>query len=313
MTDSPEHVSKSGNDEAESAEQGALVALVPALLAVERDKNDIAAVLADALIDRTARVSGDAQQVSGRVEFWETAAAMRGVQRDRMTELTGLFSSLGEQLALARSALIECSLWQRDRQRQERQHAEMCHRALGDLLTYFCVSSGYSLANITGRLLGLDGRLHPAMIDHLGTVLPPFSTAHDDWLACHTKVVRLLRRIARAAPLQSQQECVDGITNLARTGAWREIHERRALDFHRRRPQSHGVAGVPMRSMWELDPIGGGWSLSVHGMGPIYTDGLGLAARSTSVGRAALELLCNTTETVTASRDAIFAELLRIT
>jgi len=91
--------------------------------------------------------------------------------------------------------------------------------------------------------------------------------------------------------LEVARSAADPITDLVNDAAWREVDQRRALDFHRRRPQSADVSGVPLRSLWKMEP-GGGWSIS--GGRQAYEDGESLALRATSFGRAALSALLDT-------------------
>jgi len=127
-----------------------LVALVPQGLAV-REPIRAEQVFKDALLQRAAQRSSDWQTTVTRVTTWEVGGTFHRVQRDRMTELGGLMCSVGEQIALARSALIECEYWRAKRAEGSVAGDEMCHRALAELLTSFCVSAGHGLANLTGR------------------------------------------------------------------------------------------------------------------------------------------------------------------
>lgn len=279
-----------------------LAAIVPSVLATRRvDASELSKILHDPLVVRARELAAKAQMDAQGVVAGEAAAFSHGVQRDRFTELAGLFSSLGEQLALAQASLVECELWRHKRQTDDATGDEMCHRAVSELLIYFCVSIGYGLTNITGRLLACDPNLHPVMLDVIGTTLPPFSDDRRDWLSCNSPTVKNLRKIGKS---QSQQAptVAAGVTTLVNSPAWNEAHRRRAFDFHRRRPNSHDVAGVPMRSLWEVT-AGGSWHL--RGAGPTYTDGQGLAYRTTMNGRAVLQSLVACLDDLVEVRDQI--------
>lgn len=271
----------------EAAEPQDISAIVPTRLAVH-GQIDIQAFLAQPLLALSSDVSAEWQCLSGSAPFWEMGATTHGVRRDRMTEVVGLTAAAGEQLALARAALVECELWRAQRSVVGTKSGdEMCHRAMTELLSHFCLGLGHSLANLTGRILALDDRLHGRFIDEFSTVLPPHSSERSDWLSCDYGTARKLRKIAKAASWPEAHKVPDAITQLLSSGDWHALVARRATDYHRRRPQSDGVVGVPLRSLWKpLD--GGGYSLSGGLATHDYDDGRQLAADNSRLGSAAL-------------------------
>lgn len=279
----------SDEEQEQALGEGRVVALVPQRLTTH-EQLDIRDFLANPFVERAAGVAAEWQTTSQRAAMWEMGGTLHGVQRDRMTEIARLISGAGEQLALARAAAIECELWrlQRQAQGEDKDGDEMCHRSLAELLMYYCISTGHAVANLTGRLLALDGRLHEWLLDQLETNLPPHSNDRRDWLSCDQVTTMKLRKVARRAATPEQQQIPGALTELIRSDAWRNLTERRAIDFHRSRPQSHGVIGVPQGSLWEYQE-GGAWKLSGGIMS--YDDGLHLAAITTSFGNDALAAL----------------------
>lgn len=234
------------------------VAVVPNRLAV--DRQDVRGILAEPDVALASRVAGDWQQMSSGVLTFEMAAVLRGVQRDRMTEFVGLTASLGEQLALARSALIEAELWRLKRLDHDDLGDEMCHRAIVELFAHFVLGAGHAFANLTARGLALDSAVHGKSIDRFGSSFPPHSDERDDWISLNRGTVRQLRRLARDLRPEASV-LAEPVTRLVNSEGWQRLERRRSVDYHRRRPQSADVVAAPLESLWK-QTVPGKWILS---------------------------------------------------
>jgi hypothetical protein len=223
---------------------------------------DIVDFLHGELMQRTSDLDGLWQTYSQKAPIWEMGGTQYGVERDRMAEIAGLMASVGERLALARSALTECELWTRRRKGNDQAGDEMCHPAMAELLMYFCIGTGHGLANLTGRLVALDNRMHGLLVDRLGTVLPPHSNDHRAWISPDIGTLRQLRHVAKQAKSDEARGMPDAMSSLVTGHEWTALLESRAIDFHRRRPQSFGVLGVPNQTLWDRAEDGVAVSIS---------------------------------------------------
>ena len=84
------------------------------------------------------------------------------------------------------------------------------------------------------------------------------------------KKLRKVAKLSNSAEIVGIVEPVLGY-GLGRT--WNELVERRGEDFHRWRPQTHGIQGVPRRSPWQHDATSRSLGIGT----PIYNEADGLA------------------------------------
>lgn len=243
----------------------------------------------------TQSTAFDWQGMSVWADFWELLAPR--VQRGRSSELAGLIADGGERLALALAAVTEAELWRIYRQdvpsavrglgEMERRSVdasnEMTHRAMAELASYYLLATGHVLANVTVRTLALDTQLHPKLNHFLGSCYPVGSADRNDWLSLNTETARRLRRTARQAAAPAARDLAEAASVLLTSSAWQELDRIRGAHYHRRRPQSAGIDGVPLASPWTFSGI------AYHmGGGSRYTDGDGLANETTDLSRRAL-------------------------
>jgi hypothetical protein len=246
----------------------------------------------------TARqVAFEWQSISVWADFWELAAPR--VQHGRGHELAGCIADGGERLALALAAVTEAELWRiyrrdlppevRDLDGIKRRSVdaanEMAHRAMAESATYYLLATGHTVVNVAARALALDSQLHAVLLDVLGSWYPVGSSERDDWLSLNKDTVRRLRRAAKQAKIPAAQDLAIPPTDLLMSQAWQELDQLRGAHYHRRRPQSAGIAGVPLASPWTFT------SDAMHmegGGGGEYVDGDNLANRTTDLARRVL-------------------------
>jgi hypothetical protein len=243
----------------------------------------------------TQNVAFDWQATSIWADLWELLAPK--VQYGRGHDLAGLIADGGERLALALAAVTEAELWRIYRQdvppevrkldemrrRSVSAANEMAHRAMAELASYYLLATGHILANVTVRALALDSQLHQVLFDLLGSWYPVGSSDPKDWLSLNRDTVRQLRKAAkRSSP--ATHSLAEPASALLMAPAWQELDQLRGEHYHRRRPQSAGVAGVPLASPWSFSS---GVSYMDAGGGQ-YADGDGLADKTTDLVRRAL-------------------------
>ncbi len=243
-------------EEALSDASGSPASVVPMRLAVGGTRERLPRWVADEDHERVAMQAGEWQQTAGNARSWELGAVVRGTDTDRCYELVGLMASAGEQLALAHAAAVEVALWRdvREKAEPEVEH-EMSMRAMAEAQCLFVIGTGHLLANVAVRALCLDPKLRADLIKRFthGTSSPsfgPFSEEPVDWLSMNAKTCKKIRDVANASAAQEIIKLVEPVATLGKGQPWRDLVARRGEDFHRWRPQSHGIEGVPRTSPW---------------------------------------------------------------
>jgi hypothetical protein len=155
---------------------------------------------------------------------------------------------------------------------------EMVQRAMAELASYYLLGVGHTVANITARTLALDSDRHPQLLDALGSWFPAYSDESRDWLSLNRDTARSLRRLAKVGRPTIQAIC-EPMTTLFQSPEWRELDQLRGAHYHRRRPQSAGVMGVPLTNPWTS---GNGVARMNFGSDQ-YTDGDNLAMSTTDL------------------------------
>ena len=161
---------------------------------------------------------------------------------------------------------------------------EMAHRAMAELASYYLLATGHIVANVAARALALDSQLHAKLLDLLGSWYPVGSSERDDWLSLNKETVRRLRRVARQATTPAAQNLAEPPTALLVSTAWQDLDQLGGAHYHRCRPQSAGIDGVPLTSPWRSNG-----AMHMGGGGSQYTDGDGLASKTTDLARRALD------------------------
>jgi len=273
-----------------------IVATVPGRLAVATRRKTLPQTVRDGRHQRVAEIAADWQQVSAHADFWELGGIVRGAPRDWASALTGQMAAGGEQLGLAFAAAVEVALWREFRKRHEMgpEH-EMGMRAMGETQCYFVMGAGHALANVAVRALGFSANLRTALQDKFTRAgrrptFKPFSDKQEDWVDLNETTARTLRRVARDAGSPAVVTLIEPVATFAKGSAWRELTERRGEDFHRWRPQSHGIRGVSKKSRWKVE----GSTASLSGGGnPEYADAKELAEETSRAATAAMLALAD--------------------
>lgn len=224
------------------------------------------------------------QQRTGDAWFWEMAAA--AAPEGAAYALAGQMASVGEQLALACSAAVEVALWQIRPAAGDDDVvvAEMSMRAMAEAQSLFVIGAGHALANVAVRALTLDHKLSAALVQAFarGSSIPtfaPFSERPADWISLNPTSCRHLKKVAQGSGSQNIVALIEPVAELSFGAPWKALVDRRGTDFHRWRPQTHGLQGVPHSTPWRHTPsTTEAPGERVLGMGqPRYEDARGLA------------------------------------
>jgi hypothetical protein len=226
------------------------------------------------------------QQVAGHATFWEMAT--RDADEGYAYALAGQMASAGEQLALAYAASVEVALWQENQEPDGPEVArEMGMRAMAEAQSLFVIGTGHALVNVAVRALSLRQDLKAQLIETFfsGNVVgtfDPFSSGRSDWLSMNKPICKKLRKVSQIGNSQEIIDLIEPVITYGLGQTWNELVDRRGQDFHRWRPQTHGIQGVPRRSPWRHDATSRSLGIGT----PTYEDAKGLAAE---VGRLAAE------------------------
>jgi hypothetical protein len=199
-------------------------------------------------------------------------------------------ASAGEQLGLAHAAAVEVALWREVRESAAPDPAdEMCMRAMAEAQCLFVMGTGHALANLAVRALAHDRTLREELCRKLrrGRSRPtfdPFSQNRADWVSLNAETCNAVRAVAQASGAKGAVRLVEPVVDFGTGQAWKALQERRGEDFHRWRPQSHGVEGVPQTSPWQR----GDRSRSLSISHPLYDETQGLADETARVASEAM-------------------------
>jgi len=265
-------------------------AVVPRRLAVDREGADLPGLVEDSDHKRVVKQALDWQMAAGQASFWEMGAHLQGIERDRVYALTGQMASAGEQLSLAYAAGCEGALWRDSRKEDSPDPVdEMCIRGMGEAQCLFVVGTGHALANVAVRALAVDPTRRVELGERLGrrSSLPsfdPFSNAKEDYVSMNRETCKAIESVATASGDPELSGLVLPVVEFGRGKSWRDLDERRGEDFHRWRPQTDGIAGVPRSTPWSGDD-GVGMLTIGH---PVYDDARGLAEETSRIATAAM-------------------------
>lgn len=260
----------------QSQRTGPFSAVVPARLAVA-PLRALPALVSDQAHERVRNQALLWQQVAGHATFWEMAA--READEGVAYALAGQMASAGEQLALAYAAGVEVALWKESQEVTDVEIGrEMGMRAMAEAQSLFVIGTGHALVNVTVRALSLRQDLNAMLITTFFAkdavaAFDPFSSDRSDWLSMNKPTCKKLRKVAKLSESAEIVDLVKPVVSYGLGRTWNELVERRGEDFHRWRPQSHGIQGVPRRSPWQHDATSRSLGIGT----PIYNDAKGLA------------------------------------
>lgn len=272
-----------------------VVAVVTPRIAVPGTTDKLPSAVDNSAHGNVARQALEWQQLGASALIWELAATVQGAEEARAHSLAGQIAAVGEQLGLAYGAGVEVALWQEVRasQPEPRPEYEMGLRAMAETQSYFTMGAGQGLANVALYSLAM----HPILLTALQvafkrkTAPPPFrpiSNHREDWIYMNRRDVSRLQQVAHGSGSREIEELVEVVADFADSDAWKDLVERRGEDFHRWRPQSHGLVGVAKASPWLHEQ-----GTRALGIGPMsnYTETQGLADEvAATADRAMLRL-----------------------
>lgn len=263
-----------------------LVAVVPKRLGVPARPEGLPDSVMDKGHERVAEQARHWQQMAGNASFWEMGATQNGAELDRAYELAGQMASTGEQLALALAAAGEVALWREVRDAAEPAD-EMCMRAMAESQCLFVIGAGHGLANVAARALCLNPALRCKLAGALKRKGPqpyiPFSDDTADWVSMNAKICGALQATAASASAHEVAALIEPVVALGTGSSWKALIQRRGEDFHRWRPQTHGIEGVPRSTPWKHEG-----NVRRLGLGPLtYEDAVGRADETASIATTA--------------------------
>jgi hypothetical protein len=165
-----------------------------------------------------------------------------------------------------------------------------------ELQAMYLIGAGHGLVNIVARVLAFDPHLRNQLArkKQLGTDFPPFSEETQDWIPLSPRKVGVLQMVAASQP--AAIALLDPLASLVSDKRWEALVELRGKDFHRWRPQTAGMAGVPQHSPWRKQD-NGSWVMSVPAR-RTSDDSDRLAAERGDVANSAMSILAAAMDTV---------------
>jgi hypothetical protein len=226
----------------------------------------------------------DWQAMAGEARMWEMGPA----DENRAYELIGQMAFAGEQLALALAAAGEVAAWRECRPQADVEY-EMCMRAVAEAQCIFVVGPGQALANIALRALALNSTLRTELIRRFSTKnaspsFAVFSEKREDWVSMNRDTCRTLRKVAKSSSSPEVVRLIEPVVTFRQTQSWNAAVDRRGEEFHRWRPQTHGIEGVPRTTPWTQE----GDSRALHFGRLTYDEARGRADETASIATAAM-------------------------
>lgn len=253
------------------------------------------------------------QTLSGHAKYRESAAVGSGLEVGRVYDLTRYQAAAGEKLAMSITTGLEAALWVVYRERKGSDpeigndaRAEMAHRAVAELQSYYLLAAGHDLINITARALALDPPLRPLLLDAVGSGFPRGSVDKGDFLAINAPTAKGLRKVARQARLDSLKNLPRSVTDLAINSDWCAMVEDRGEHFHRLRAQSHGILGLSAQLPWTF---GDTYRAMDLGLPEPYSETQGLAEKLTRSNRQVLGHLASAMSSLSEDINTVLADL----
>jgi len=232
----------------------ALIAMVPARLAVSTRFRSLPVAVDDPPHHHVREQAIAWQTVSGYATFWEMMASR--ASDDVAYALAGQMGAAGEQLALAYAAAVEVALWREvDAEGDEAVGQEMCMRAMSESQSLFVMGAAHALANLAVRALSLSADLRAKLARelrhrHPADAFDPFSLSPSDWRSMNATLCAGLDAAVKGSHL-AIQNLIAPIVRFGQGTSWGALKDQRDKDFHRWRPQTYGLQGVPQRSQWQ--------------------------------------------------------------
>lgn len=267
-----------------------LVGVAPMRLAVATRQRRLPRSVADEKHDHVIKQALDWQGTAGHAVFWEIGAEAPERGEGRVYALAGQMASAGEQLSLAHAAAVEVALWREVRKKADPDAAhEMCMRAMAETQSLFVMGTGHALANVAVRALALNQGLRADLIKKFqrgssSLTLQPFSQERDDWVSLNASTCKTIRAVAQSSQVQEVIQLVKPVVDFGLGQSWQNLSERRGEDFHRWRPQTHGVQGLPRTSPW----VRTGRSQVLNLGHPTYYEACGLADETARLATEAM-------------------------
>ncbi len=262
--------------------------MVPGRLAVSEVTVDLPASMRSERHQAVRDCALEWQRFSSEAWFWEMASPE--AVENAAYALAGQMASVGEQVALAYSAAVEVALWQtKPAVEEDSVVREMSIRAMAEAQSLFVIGAGHALANVAVRALtvraDLKARLAALFQPKAADGFAPFSQKREDWISLNTPACKKLAAAAASSKSRDIIALVAAVVNYGNSPEWRALVERRGEDFHRWRPQTHGLPGISQRSPWAyVPPTANSPGERVLQMGQLpYEDAHGLAGEVAQV------------------------------
>jgi hypothetical protein len=158
---------------------------------------------------------------------------------NRLVELHGLMGAIGEQAGLCWSLEQDAQRFALTAGTREAEHQRLVLRALAESAGHFLLGAAHSVANLGLRLSLLNpnaaaaiNKKHPK-----ANGFPPGTNERPAWLTLHEadKILWIGARVTANKHLVRVSEAIHELESDAR---FKQLDNRRGMDYHRQRPQS---------------------------------------------------------------------------
>ena len=159
---------------------------------------------------------------------------------NRLVELHSLAGSIGEQLALARTAELDTQRLFATTRGKDAEHNRIVQRAMAELSGHFVLGACHGLGNFVLRamMLNPDARLAINGQWPGANGFKPGDTSRKAWLTFGMSFLRDLRKSKATTKTPRLPDLMRVLEDLGQSTGFQNLDDRRGMDYHRHRPQS---------------------------------------------------------------------------
>lgn len=248
----------------------------------------------------------DWQRLTVYAPWWEFQVHSAGHVFNAGSELAGLAGATGELFLVGVTATAEARAWSLYRraaplddseQGRARDAArEISHRATCDHALWTLVAVGHYAANMALRSVLLSPAASGLADKWKMALGQAAANDRNHWVSLNAGTVEKLgtaiQSVSDVTARTTLSALVDCLDTILRSAPWRRATDYRNQDWHRWRPQSAGMQGVPKAGLWSSEALEDGTLAKSMNLGPVpYSEAAELAEKMTGTACELTEVL----------------------
>lgn len=191
-------------------------------------------------------------QSLGSFNSWaDIHGVLHGQEFGRVAEVLGLAAAAGEQLGLAYTCHLDTARWlaRPPTDIADSSKEDVSARVFAEMGNYYALGAGHALYNASARLLSME-KMCAATLK-----LSPFDDRRNAWPSFNQPSIKSLEKAISGKGLPNTLGIVKALRSLLDDTRWCALVDRRAIGYHRWRPQSV-AGGAATTNPWQLNSSG---------------------------------------------------------